>query len=252
MDLTTLVPLIAGLIGHTWLTVLLLNRRVYRSFPVFVCYQAYAALAVTARIVPFLAQAPQPYFFTFWSTELGFVVLAIAASHEVFRWVFSGFYRLPWFRAFYYGGIGITIAIVGINSLLHAPLNVHPLVGRILPFVIVINGIQAAIFALFFLLVKLLDIGFRRYAFGIALGLGIASVGTLIPYVARSIFGTELENFFLYAPTVAYFVSILVWLSAFMKAQPEEDAIIPPMRPEEMAEEVGQYVVVLKGFFGKK
>jgi hypothetical protein len=241
MDLVTSIPLIAGIIGHTCLTVLLLNRRAYRNFPFFVCYQAYATLALTARLATFLAQRSKPYFFTFWSSELGFLVLAIAASHEVFRWVFSGFYRLPWFRAFYYGGIGLTIVIVGINSLLHVPVNVHPLVGRILPFGIVINGIQAAIFALFFLLVKLLDMGFRRYPFGIALGLGIASVGALIPYVARSIFGTELENLFLYAPTVAYFVGLLVWLSAFLKSEPD-DAMNPPMRPEDMAEEVGQYV----------
>jgi len=244
------ILLIILLVAHSLLTVLLFRHRAYRSFTFFAGYQVYSTLATAARLLIF--SYPEAYFWVFWATELGFLVLAIAASNEVFIWIFYGFYRLPWFRWFYFGGIGITLAIVGINMLLHAPVNVHPFVGRILPFGIVINGIQAAIFALFFLLVKVLDIGFRRYPFGIALGLGIASVGTLIPYVARSIFGTELENLILYAPTVTYFVSLMVWLSAFLKSEPEDEAMVPPMRPEEMAEQVGQYIVVLKSFFGKK
>ncbi|HWZ43045.1 MAG TPA: hypothetical protein VNW97_06190 [Candidatus Saccharimonadales bacterium] len=188
----------------------------------------------------------------FWFTELGFLVLGIAASHEAFRWVFSGFYRLNWFRWFYYGGIGFTFAISVVNSAMHPPVNASLFFGWILQLGIAINGIQAAIFALFYLLVKLLDIGFRRYAFGISLGLGMASVGTLLPYAARSKFGTGIGNLFVYAPTVAYFVSLAVWISAFIKAQPEPEGWAPPMPPEQMAEEVKQYIAVMKSFFGKQ
>jgi hypothetical protein len=216
-----------------------------------VSYQVYAALAVAARLtmVVFLGDW---YSRVFVWTEFGFLVLGIAASHEAFRWMFSGFYRLTWFRWFYYGGIGATIAISVVNSVMHPPVNASsPIFGRLLQYSIVINGIQAAIFALFYLLVKLLEIGFRRYAFGISLGLGVASVGTLLPYVARSEFGTGIEKLFVYAPTVAYFVSLVVWLSAFTKAEPEPEAWAPPMPPEQMADEVKQYLAVMKSFFGK-
>ncbi|MBZ5525038.1 MAG: hypothetical protein LAP21_22645 [Acidobacteriia bacterium] len=248
---TDAILLGSGLIGHIWLTAMLLRRRIQRSFVIFVAYQAYAVLAVAARL-SVVELGESVYFRVFWWTELGFLALGIAASHEAFRWVFSGFYRLKWFRWFYYGGIGLTIAISAINSAIHAPVNTQDVAfGRILQFSIVINGIQAAIFALFYLLVKLLEIGFRRYAFGISLGLGIASVGTLLPYVVRSEFGTVLENIVLYAPTVAYFVSLIVWLSAFTRAEPESEAWAPPMPPELMAEEVKQYIAAMKSFFGK-
>lgn len=242
----------SGLIGHLWLTAMLLrSRQVRDNFVIFLSYQAYAVLAVAARLSA-VELDESVYFRVFWLTELGFLVLGIAASHEVFRWVFSGFYRLKWFRWFYYGGIGLTIAITAVNSAVHAPLNTKdPLFGVILQFSIVINGIQAAIFALFYLLVKLLSIGFRRHAFGISLGLGIASVGTLLSYVGRSEFGTILANIVVYAPTVAYFVSLIVWLSAFIKPEPSPEAWAPPMPPEQMAEEVRQYIAVMKSFFGK-
>jgi hypothetical protein len=241
--------LAAGLAGHTWLAMLLLRSRVQRSFAIFVAYQLYAVLAVATRLA--VLSDKNLYFRIFWWTELGFLVLGIAASHEVFRWVFSGFYRLSWFRWFYYGGISLTVGVSALNSALHRPETAIPVLAWILQFGIVINGIQAAIFALFFLLVKLLEVGFRRYAFGISLGLGIASVGTLLPYAARSEFGTKLEHLFVYAPTVAYFVSLLVWLSAFIKAEPEPQAWAPPMPPEQMAAEVRQYIAAMKSFFGK-
>jgi len=47
-------------------------------------------------------------------------------------------------------------------------------------------------------------------------------------------------------------LSLLVWLSAFVKAEPEEESMTPPMPAEEMADEVRQYVAVLKSFLGKK
>jgi hypothetical protein len=243
------VVLIAALMGHGCLAALLLRRRAQRNFPVFASYQVYAVLALAARLAVEFDQGV--YFRVYWWTEIGFLVLGIAASHEAFRWVFSGFYRLNWFRWFYYGGIGLTVTISAVNSALHPPVNAEPLFGRILQFSIIINGIQAAIFALFYLLVKLLEIEFRRYAFGISLGLGVASVGTVLPYVARSEFGTGFENFVAYAPSVAYFVGLIVWLSAFVKAEPESQAWVPPMPPEQMAEEVRQYIAAMKSFFGK-
>src|SRR5258708_6642602 len=101
MDLTNALLLTAGLLGHTCLTVLLLRHGVRRVFPVFVVYQFYAALAVAIRLAMVLFKHLW-YPPVFWGTELGFLVLGIAASHEAFRWVFSGFYRLTWFRWFYY------------------------------------------------------------------------------------------------------------------------------------------------------
>jgi hypothetical protein len=242
--------LIAGLCAHACVTFALLWRRAWQNFPFFVVYQGYATSAMAIRVALF--PAVQLYYYVYWWSELGFLLLAIASAHEVFRHVFSGFYLLPWFRWFYYGGISLAVVLAAINSVLHPPVNMSWLEAGVLTLAIVINCLQVAIFSLFYVLTKVLDVNFRRYVFGIALGLGIASAGSLIAFVGRSKFGTRHENFVVYAPTVAYFVSLLIWLSAFLKAEPEEQAITPPMRPEEMAEEVGQYIAVLKSFFGKK
>jgi hypothetical protein len=240
--------LIAGLSAHACVVILLCWRRAWQDFPFFVAYQSYAASAMAVRVFTVF----QPYYyFVYWWSELGFLLLAIASAHEVFRHVFSGFYLLRWFRWCYYGGIFAAVSLAAINSAFYPPADMERLEANVLTLAIVINCLQVAIFSLFYVLTKVFAVSFRRYVFGIALGLGLAAAGSLFALVGRSKFGTSHENFVVYAPTVAYFVSLLVWLSAFVKAEPAEQTMTPPMRPEEMAEEVGQYIAVLKGFFGK-
>src|SRR5438270_5570605 len=213
MNKVDLIQLRVQTILHVWLVAVVIRRGAWRRFPWFFAYGIYAVLGLAARLAA--SSSRRLYFYTYWYTDPGFLLLGIAALHEVFRQVFAGFYLLRWFRWLYYGGITIIVLIAVINSVVNRPVHVYPIFGIILGVGIAVNCIQAAIFALFYFLAKVLDVEFRRYTFGIVLGFGISSIGTLIPFVLRSIFGTKLENFVVYAPSVAYFVSLAVWLSAF-------------------------------------
>ena len=248
MDLGNLIQLAAALIFHIWLAIVVWRSVIRRRYPWFFAYCAYSVLGTSAR----LGAVPSPYAYSYvylW-TDPGFLVLGICAMQEVFRDVFAGFYLLPWFRRLYYGGIIVTVLIAVLNSIVNRPVHVPPLAATLLDIGIAINCIQAAIFALFYLSAKLLDMAFRRHSFGIVLGFGIASIGTLVPYVLRSTFGTKFETFIIYAPSVAYFVSLGVWLSAFFRPEAEHDQA-PSKSPEQMAGEVSEYLKVLRSFFGK-
>jgi hypothetical protein len=239
----------SGLLLYVWLTLILLHHRVYEQFPVFFTYNVYAVFTGAARFIAFYIDGT--YFYVYWWSELGFLMLSIAAIHEAFRSVFEGFYLLAWFRWVYFGGIAVVL-ISSVNySIFNPPLEVHPLFGIVLGFGIPINCILAAIFALFYISTKALNVSFRRHAFAIALGFGISAVGTLIPYVVRSVFGKKMETFVIYAPSVAYYLALLVWLSAFYRQQSGGSEKAPALQPEQMAEEIRQYTRILKGFLGK-
>jgi hypothetical protein len=249
MDLVGTILLAGGVVLYGWITLLLLHRRAHRQFPVFFIYNAYAALAHAARLIAFYIPGPY-YFYVYWWTELGLLLLAIAATHEAFRSVFDGFYRLQWFRWAYFGGISIVLISSIVNSIFNPPLQVHQFFGIVLDFVMPVNCIVAAIVALFYISAKLLKIGFRRHPFSIVLGFGITAIGTLNVFGLRSEFGKKMETFTTYAPNVAYYLAQLIWLFAFFRRQPEGDEGPPPIPPEQMAEEVRQYTRVLKGFLG--
>ena len=240
----------SGLLLYAWLIFLLQRRKLSRVFPLFFAYSVYGAIAELLRLF-FASGHYQVYFYLFWWTELGFLILGIAALHEAFRFVFEGFYLLTWFRWMYYSGVAVVLAVSVVNSIFNRPVNVHPLMATILDLGIAINCIQAGIFGLFYLCIKLLKISPGRYPFAIVLGFGISAIGTLVPYVARSEFGKRFEFFIVYAPSVSYYISLAVWLSAFLRPEADEDEWKPPLSPQQMAEEVTQYTRLLKGFLGK-
>lgn len=247
MNLVDTTLLAGGVILHAWIALILLHHRNYRQFPFFFSYIVYAAFAHAARLVALYI--PGTYFYVYWWTELGLVLLAIAATHEASRSVFEGFYLLPWFRRAYFGSISIVLISSILNSIFNRPRQVHPLYSIVLDIAIPVNCIVAAIAVLFYISAKLLKVGFRRHPFSIVLGFFITAVGSLDAYIMRSEIGKKIENFIIYAPNVAYYLAQLIWLTAFYRRQSGSDEGPPPISPEHMAEEVGQYIEVLKRFF---
>jgi len=243
-----LLLLASGPLLYLPLVLMLWRRRIYARFPIFFGYCLYSLLAGTALL---LAAFYGGYFYVYWWTELFFLFLGIAALHESFRSVFEGFYLVKWFRWTYFGGIGAILLLSILNAVLNRPTQMHPLLRLVLDVTTPINCILAAIFALFYTSAKFLSVGFRRYPFAIVLGFGISAIGTLIPNAIRSAFGKNFDNFFIYAPSVAYYITLAVWLSAFLRPEVVEGQSSPPLSPEQMAEEVTQYTRILKGFFGK-
>jgi hypothetical protein len=248
MNVADTTLLAGGVILYPWIVLVLLHHGTYRQFPVFFVYNVYGAFAHAARLITLYI--PHTYFYAYWWTEAGLLLLAIAATHEAFRSVFEGFYLLPWFRWAYFGGISMVLISSIVNSVFNRPLDAHPLFTKALDFGIPANCILAAISVVFYISARLLRVGFRRYPFSIVLGFGITAVGALVPYVMRSEIGKKMETFTCYAPNVAYYIAQLIWLSAFFRRQSESDEGQPPIPPEQMAEDVRQYMRVLKSFFG--
>jgi hypothetical protein len=239
-----LILLIAALILEFWLAGLLLHGRIHRVFPLFFAYTAYSALASAAQILVFFHY--RTYFIVYWATEAVLVILGVLAVLEVFRWIFILFW-LRWpFRLFVYTAIALVMLLAIMNARLNPPSRVHPLVALTLSVGITVNFIQASIFALFWLLARSLQIGFRRYAFGIMLGFGVSSIGTLIAWITRSVFGTKFNTLGIYLPPVAYIFALAFWLHVFLREEPPEAEWSLPLKPEELAEQLRQYTKILK------
>lgn len=249
MDTTNLIKLAVSLALEICLLILLLRRRIHVLFPVFVACIALTVPSTLARLLTtnhYLA-----YFYTYWSTDAMLSVLSLAALHEAFHEVFAGLFRLWWFRLFYYGTILAVLAIAISNAIQHPPVQAHPIISLILDTSIAINFVRMGIIGLFVVFDRLLDMDYDRYATGIVVGFGISSVGSLLGFLAFSVFGTKLNSFARNAPTVAYILGLIVWIITFIPRQPEEVERKPPMSPEQMLEEVQGYLRAL-GIRGTK
>lgn len=247
MTTRNLIELISSLCLEVWLIVLLFRRGARHHFPVFVTYILLSAPVTAARLLT--ASHYQVYFYVYWTTNALLSALGLAALHEVFRWVYEGFYELRGFRLLYYGAIAAVLLVAIRNAIVNPPVQAHPLVGLILDMGIAINLLQAGIACLFFALMRPLAIEFRRYPYGVALGFLISGIGSVLGYWAVSVFGTKWYGFARYASPVAYILGLLIWFSAFVFQEIEEEWT-PPISPERMLHELEGYLRAL-GFRGR-
>jgi hypothetical protein len=238
-----LVALSISFILEIWLVILLVRRTARRHFPIFFAFAVYTLILTVVRLGTLSHY--RAYFFSYWWTEAGFAFLSLAALHEVFYWMFEGFYRVWWFRVFYYGTITIVVGVAVRNAIVTPPVQAHPVISLILDVVIGVNFIRMGIVSLFFVLKQLLVVEHRRYADGIVIGFGISSAGPLMGYLARSEFGTKLENFAIYSAAVAYILGVAVWVAAFIRPERDEGEWEPPMSPERMLAEAQSYLKAL-------
>jgi len=243
MDIGNLVRLSISLALEIWLVALIFKRQIRHLFPLFFTFTLYTLLVTVFRLATVADY--RTYFYVYWSTDAPLVALSLVALHEAFHWVFEGFYRLWWFRLFYYGTIALVLAVAIRNAFVSPPVQAHPVISLILDIGIAVNFVLGGIVALFYILKKLLVVEPRRYAYGIVLGFGISSAGPLIGYLAFSGFGTKAQTFAKYCSTVAYILGVAIWVASFIRPEPEDKEWQPPMSPEQMLEEVQGYLRAL-------
>jgi hypothetical protein len=246
MGKLALITLTSGIFLLVCLAVLLVRRRIQSLFPMFLAYIVFSLAASVAKLCVYSDY--RTYYFVYWGTEAVTVLLATLALLEVFRWVFALFWLSGWFRWLSYGFIVLALSIPVANAIRNPPAHMDRLSGLIFSAGITINFVQAAIFLLFWLLSKSLEIGFRRYAFGIMLGFGASSSGTLIGWLARSVYGTKLNSLAMYLPPVAYIYALGFWLHVFWREEPPETERELPLTPEELAEQMRRYAELMRQY----
>jgi len=241
-----LVTQVTAILLQVWLAVLLVRRRIQSLFPMFLVYVAFSLAAAVARLCVYSDY--RVFYFVYWGTEAVAVLLVTLALLEVFRWVFASFWQSWWYRGFLYGAILLVLALAITNAVLNPPANMHPIGALIYSSGVAVNFMQLTIFAVFWLLSKHLQIGFRRYAFGIMIGFGVSSFGTLFARVLRSGFGTNFTAVSAYIPPVAYILALAFWLHVFWRKEPPEAEGTMPLTPEELAEQMRRYTELMKQY----
>jgi len=187
----------------------LLRRGAVRSYPVFCTYIAASFCAVLAQWAS--SGNRVLYFKVFWITHALGSLLAIAAIYETFALSFRGYFVLRWFRLLL-PAVAVIVAAYAIwKSFAHPPVLGSPLVNAVIGVEIGVQYLIVATFICYAALHKVLDVSYSSFRYGVAAGFGLASFGMLAATLLRSEFGTRFHGFITWAPSVAYFLALLVW-----------------------------------------
>ncbi len=204
------------------LVAVLVQRKLHNEYPFFYAYILFSI--VDSIAITLLGTSSQLYFNLYWLSQVVYAALSLLALQEVFRKVFRPFYDL--FRWFWLVFPGATVLILAASvsiTILYPPLQ-PGIRGHVYSFAVTASYIELGLFCLFYILMIVLGIRWRSYAFGIIQGFAISAVGDLMAFGLRYVFGTKYRTFSQYAPPVAFLIAIIVWLNTFLRPrEPEAD-----------------------------
>jgi hypothetical protein len=189
---------------------LLVRRRSWRSLPWFFAYVVFAICADLAR---FITQShPYPYFWTYWTTEVGYVLLGFCVMYEVFRKIFGDLRRILWLRL-----IPGIIIIMALFATRHTEYLSRDLMTNKAIMLIVVGELSAKfvnvmMFTTTVTLVPITGLRWRQCAFGVAFGFGVFSVATLLATTHLSIWGMGYFLSWGWTLIISYSCAVLIWI----------------------------------------
>ncbi|HWZ44843.1 MAG TPA: hypothetical protein VNW97_15315 [Candidatus Saccharimonadales bacterium] len=226
------------------LAVILVQRRLYREFPLFF---AYITSSIVIGLGRYSASNNYPtYFGVYWATAVIDSLLALLVLYEVFHWVFLEYYsHWKWFWLIFPGVVAMVLLLSLGYAVVHPPVQANRVISLVLVFGFAVNFIEIGLFLLFFGLVRLFSLSWWSYSFSIVMGFAVAATGAAGAYWLRSDFGTKFNTLVTYAPPVSYILAVLLWLSVFRRPEPEANWTLS-IGPEAMLNEVMGYRELIK------
>ncbi len=206
------------------------QQKQYRDFPWF---YSYLALVLSREAVSYwLLYFKQlhwvgyaAYFFTYWGTQLVFVVLAFAVIYEVFEVIFEPYEGLRTLgRRLFLVGIVLALSV----TMLMAWMTPGTAYARGTTLILLMHRSDAlfrcAMLAMLFLMSKYLALRWRSQVLGIALGLGLTGAADLVLAAAHLFSGADTSGN-LWIPAIATLLSAGIWTIYFMLPEPAVAAL---------------------------
>jgi hypothetical protein len=235
---------------QSWILALLWRRNLWRKFPIFTSYIAYVLVRTVVGSATLFN--PNIYFYFYWISAPGEMILMILAAHESFLKVFRSFYLLRWFRIFFPGAIVVAVAYSAWEGYASPPVHVSAAGAAIISAALTAQYVILAISILFFVLAKFLRVPWRIHEYRFVLGFGISSLAVAFAGVFRSAFGTRFEFVSEMLPAVAYIVSLTVWLSAARHAERSNDQPALRSSPEHAVSDLRRQLLAIRSFLKKE
>src|SRR5208282_2677960 len=143
--------------------VLLWRRNLLRTIPLFFSYVLYVLIRTIVGSITL--STPDVYFYVYWITAPGEVILMILAAYESFLRMFHVFYLLRWFRVFFPGSIAMALLYSAVRGYLSPPVHASAVGAAIISAMLTGQYVILTISLGFFALAKLLRVPWRIHEY---------------------------------------------------------------------------------------
>lgn len=197
-------------------SIILLARKLQRDFPLFVSYVLLLFGIDIARLIAYYGAPYKSYYYVYWISDAVATLFALLATGELMlKRLFPEFYRMRFYR-YLFALAGFLIALfAGLTALSSKP---YVLLSAFISVLHTAEVLLAAMLAFFVGLMIFMGRRWRRYEFGIALGLGVNAAALLLTLaiVAKS---GPLRGIAGQIPVFGEDATAIVWLLFFLKPE---------------------------------
>jgi hypothetical protein len=222
----------------------MIHRGLWKKIPVFWCYSVFhvllAIVSYAAGRISYTA-----YFDVYWGAECVDMFLVLMVIQELFSLTLGSYERVGVLgrKLFRWTAIVMLGAAIGLG-ILGGPGSKSPLVDT---FVALQRSVQILeIGTLFALMIFcwLFGIVWQRFAFGIAVGLGLALSAETVAAALRAGLGSAADGFYIWLEPIAYVSATAVW--AFYAVSRDREPALSS--PRELRLQLGEWNHVLQYF----
>jgi len=222
---------------HTGLFVVLVQRRFYRQFPIFVLYTGWTVLKsiilLAMNYAPFISG--NEYYRAYVIGRVGTAALSGGIIYEIFRYVFRNYPALRDFGAALFRWSTALLLIIAVVVARFAPAAGNRYSAMSLFYLLERTGniLLAGLLVSLFLFSRYFRLSWRNCAFGIALGLGILATGNLATSAIRSQVEPIAANLTTDILTLivegTYLCCVLIWVAYLLAPDRERHALGSPL-----------------------
>ena len=221
------LPWVASLCLQAMLAVVLLVKRMWLKFPVFMIYAVANFVLGVACYFTFQLASPFAYFVIYWITEVMSLFLGLAVVFEVFTHLFKPYPGLRKLATLVFQCAVVFLLILGVIVIYKQPVGEHYRIGAaLLSMEQAARILETGLLLFLFLFASAFGLHWRQYVFGIALGLGILVSVELVAVTMRLQFGFAANNIFNIVRTVSFSSSLFIWIAYILApelaSQPSE------------------------------
>jgi len=200
-------------------------RKLYRKFPVFLAYLVWQVLVFGIVFSAYTWGNYPSYFYGYWVCSIISLVIGFKVIHEIFLDVFRPYHALKDLGSVLFKWAALVMILVAIVVAAASSVSAEgPLVESVITVQRCVRVIQVGLILLLLVFSKYVGVSWRQFSFGLSLGFGgFALVELLVValYASDRISQTtgDLANM------AAYNLSILVWLAYCLIKSPAREAV---------------------------
>ncbi|HZQ21558.1 MAG TPA: hypothetical protein VFA89_02060 [Terriglobales bacterium] len=203
---------------------IMIRRRLFRDFPLFLSYTAFEVVYFACRFPFFFKEdAYAKFFYISWVGKAIEMALGFAVIYEIFRHVFRPYPALAQLgKVLFRWGLVVLVFVVTLATA-SAPEN-----GIVQGLVVLERGlsiIQCGLLFLLFLFSSYFGLTWRHYVYGIGVGFGFFGTILLATAALHAQLGPSFDDFSNLIEPLAYNCSVLIWISYLLRPEPVQRSI---------------------------